>query len=196
MPARVPSWVANRSAVLYLDRFLRRCPGALRLGGHQQPCGTRRRSSGTLQENLRTSARPGRGRHGGSSLTPPRRSIHIWLRSATPSACASARPREPPVTPAARDALSFDIAGEAHLPQEIVGEALAHAGCAGRSLSRRARASALPSRRRYRGRVSVRRCRHQGWRHEGVREVETSGPCAPIWSSPILSILIIVYTYT
>ena len=101
-----------------------------------------------------------------------------------------------PVTPAARDALSFDIAGEAPLPQEIVDEALAHAGCAGRSLSRRARASALPSRRRCRGRVSVGRCRHQGWRHEGVREVETSVPCAPIWGSPILIILITVYTYT
>jgi len=44
--------------------------------------------------------------------------IHIQLRSATPSASAN------PATPAACDALSFNIAGEERLLQDVVDEAL------------------------------------------------------------------------
>ena len=48
--------------------------------------------------------------------------IHIQLRSATPSTSANL------ATPAARNALSFNIAGDEHLLQGVVDEALA-AGC-------------------------------------------------------------------
>ncbi|KAH8988184.1 hypothetical protein EDB86DRAFT_2773768, partial [Lactarius hatsudake] len=52
--------------------------------------------------------------------------IHIYLRSAPTlfaSTSLSAKPPNP-VTPVLRDALSFDIAGEEHLLQDIVDEAL------------------------------------------------------------------------
>ena len=49
---------------------------------------------------------------------------HIQLRSATPSASTFTKPVNP-ATPAQRDALSFDIAGEACLLQDITDEALA-----------------------------------------------------------------------
>ena len=50
--------------------------------------------------------------------------IHIQLRSATPPLSASVKSVKP-ATPAPRDALSFDIAGEERLLQGIVDEALA-----------------------------------------------------------------------
>jgi serine palmitoyltransferase len=50
--------------------------------------------------------------------------IHIQLRSAMPSALGSAKSPNP-ATPAARDALSFDIVGEERLLQDIVDEVLA-----------------------------------------------------------------------
>jgi serine palmitoyltransferase len=50
--------------------------------------------------------------------------IHIQLRSATPSVSVSAKQLNP-ATPAARDAWSFDIAGEERLLQDIVDEVLA-----------------------------------------------------------------------
>ena len=50
--------------------------------------------------------------------------IHIQLRSATPSLSASVKPVNP-ATPAPRDALSFDVAGEERLLQDIVDETLA-----------------------------------------------------------------------
>ena len=50
--------------------------------------------------------------------------IHIQLRSATPPLSASIKPVNP-ATPALRDAVSFDIAGEERLLQDIMDEALA-----------------------------------------------------------------------
>ena len=50
--------------------------------------------------------------------------IYIQLRSATPSASGSTKPANR-VTPASRDAPTFDIAGEERLLQDIVDEALA-----------------------------------------------------------------------
>ena len=78
----------------------------------------------TLQENVRA-IRAVLGRI--DAVTIPShaasRIIHIQLRSATPSLSASAKPVNP-ATPAPRDALSFDIAGEERLLQDIVDEVL------------------------------------------------------------------------
>ncbi|KAH8984823.1 hypothetical protein EDB92DRAFT_1461465 [Lactarius akahatsu] len=73
--------------------------------------------------------------------------VHCYCTVVT--ATASTKPPNP-ATPVPRDTPSFDIAGEGHLLREIVDEALAqgvdhtphaHAGCAGRSPSRRIPAS-------------------------------------------------------
>jgi len=77
----------------------------------------------TLQENVRAIRRV---LDRVETLTIPSHAaspiIHIQLRSTTPS--ASAKPANP-ATPAARDVLSFDIAGEERLLQDVVDEALA-----------------------------------------------------------------------
>jgi len=115
--------VVDHQRINSLFRVLRRgpCgPRILRLGGHQHPAehavdpqhaaGERARDPGR--------ARPRRGHHDPLAL-----GLADHPRPPT-TLSPSAKPPNP-ATPAPRDAPSFDIAGEEHLLQDIVDEALA-----------------------------------------------------------------------